>query len=74
MLLSLSLSLSIVLLFYIDKEQVYIYTLFIYSLGLGDGGGTPLGHREGVVRELFYGVPSIGVVVLAVEAAGIWVP
>ena len=43
-------------------------------MGDGYGGGTPLGHREGVVRELFYGVPSIGVVVLAVEAAGIWVP
>ena len=43
-------------------------------MGDGYGGGTPLGHREGVVRELFYGVPSIGAVVLGVEAAGIWVP
>ena len=39
-------------------------------MGLGDGGGTPLGHREGVVRELFYGVPSIGAVVLADKDMG----
>lgn len=45
-------------------------------MGLGDGRVTPLGHREGVVRELFYGVPIIGAVVLVVEdlELGIWVP